>query len=449
MRRYSHIASVFLTGLLTLTALSGSASAANVGDLEIRPENFRLSDPTVVHFQVVKVYATVNNNSNQDLLGSVQFRNITTGNPIGGDQPISVVAGGTDTVFVDWAPPAGNYTLTATIIPWVDTGDDPQNNQTSFSVNVDYDFDTDGIGNSQDPDDDNDGTPDKDDDFPFNKDETTDTDNDGEGDNADTDDDGDNVEDILDDFPLDPTETVDTDGDGQGDNADPDDDNDGLTDEEELSLGTSTNNESTSILQPPTEGGTVGGGTVTTTQTDPKNPDTDGDGHLDGADDFPLNSTEWIDTDGDQIGNNEDPDDENDGVPDVEDEFPLNQGPVIVLNEKEIIDENGVRKIFLDASGSFDPDGKQLRYQWFTRKGGIISESAVLELDEKLQDALPANLFVFDEKGESRSERINLGATQYGTPIRIAIFSLLLLLLALLIYLKYAARDSKSDKPVK
>ncbi len=46
-------------------------------------------------------------------------------------------------------------------------------------------------------------------------------------------------------------------------------------------------------------------------------PDDDGDGVLDGADAFPLNSAESVDTDGDTIGNNADLDDDNDGVPDA------------------------------------------------------------------------------------------------------------------------------------
>jgi hypothetical protein len=51
--------------------------------------------------------------------------------------------------------------------------------------------------------------------------------------------------------------------------------------------------------------------------------DTDGDGVADTEDAFPLDSSEWADTDGDGTGNNADVDDDNDGVPDTEDDFPL------------------------------------------------------------------------------------------------------------------------------
>ncbi|MEA3362656.1 MAG: putative Ig domain-containing protein [Thermodesulfobacteriota bacterium] len=51
--------------------------------------------------------------------------------------------------------------------------------------------------------------------------------------------------------------------------------------------------------------------------------DSDGDGVLDHLDAFPDDINEWIDTDGDQIGNNADLDDDNDGIADVRDGFPL------------------------------------------------------------------------------------------------------------------------------
>ena len=49
--------------------------------------------------------------------------------------------------------------------------------------------------------------------------------------------------------------------------------------------------------------------------------DDDGDGVDDYLDQFPLDPTEWIDTDKDGLGDNEDPDDDNDGLSDDEDPF--------------------------------------------------------------------------------------------------------------------------------
>ena len=53
--------------------------------------------------------------------------------------------------------------------------------------------------------------------------------------------------------------------------------------------------------------------------------DPDGDGYTNqgGLDAFPLDSTEWLDTDNDGVGNNADPDDDGDSVLDATDAFPL------------------------------------------------------------------------------------------------------------------------------
>jgi ELWxxDGT repeat protein len=173
--------------------------------------------------------------------------------------------------------------------------------------------------------------------FPTDVTEWFDTDGDGTGDNADLDDDNDGLDDTTeassdpvtnstnpdtdgdgvcdgsvnvtindsqiciggpDELPTNPNETVDTDGDGIGNNEDTDDDNDGLSDDEEIVIG-----------------------------TDPLDPDTDGDFYCDGPivvtgcagsdDAFPLDDGEWLDTDGDGIGNNADPDDDGDSYDDI------------------------------------------------------------------------------------------------------------------------------------
>jgi predicted HTH domain antitoxin len=51
--------------------------------------------------------------------------------------------------------------------------------------------------------------------------------------------------------------------------------------------------------------------------------DQDGDGYLGAADQFPEDPTEWLDTDGDGLGNNADLDDDGDGYFDSEDALPL------------------------------------------------------------------------------------------------------------------------------
>jgi hypothetical protein len=56
--------------------------------------------------------------------------------------------------------------------------------------------------------------------------------------------------------------------------------------------------------------------------------DSDSDGVLDDNDDFPFDPTEWLDTDGDGIGNNADLDDDNDGMSDL-DEIARSRDPLV------------------------------------------------------------------------------------------------------------------------
>lgn len=120
-----------------------------------------------------------------------------------------------------------------------------------------------------------------------------DIDRDGIANDLDADDDQDGVPDVKDAFPLDPAEWEDKDEDWIGDNLDADDDGDGIGDDHN------------------------GNGIP-----DFEELDFDADG-VDRAksvpwDAFPLDSSEWRDTDGDGIGDNADTDDDNDGVSDNE-----------------------------------------------------------------------------------------------------------------------------------
>jgi hypothetical protein len=107
--------------------------------------------------------------------------------------------------------------------------------------------------------------------------------------------DGDGVKDPYDAFPNDPSETLDTDGDGIGNNADTDDDNDGLSDGQELQLGTSP-------LDSDTDGDGLSDLYEVSIGSNPLIRDTDGDGYSDseevsdGKD--PLNSASYPDNAG-------------------------------------------------------------------------------------------------------------------------------------------------------
>jgi len=153
-----------------------------------------------------------------------------------------------------------------------------------------------------------------------------DTDGDGLGDFQDADDDNDGIADEDDAFPTDPTESSDFDSDGIGDNADDDDDNDGLSDFDETTAG-----------------------------TDAFDADSDDDGYTDGEDDLPTDGTEWLDTDGDGLGNNEDTDDDNDGIADLVEVESTGTNPLNKDSDSDGVDD-AIDIFPLDASESIDTD---------------------------------------------------------------------------------------------
>ena len=135
--------------------------------------------------------------------------------------------------------------------------------------------------------------------------------------------DGDGVPDIEDDCPDDGDDWINTDGDLWCDNADDDDDNDGMEDawEETYDL----NPLDPSDAQEDSDGDGLPNIDEFLLDTDPRDatdpctgtePDDDGDCVPNDEDAFPNDDSEWLDTDDDLIGNNEDEDDDGDGMSD-------------------------------------------------------------------------------------------------------------------------------------
>lgn len=398
-----------IVGILMLTT---STAYAYSGDIAINEQNIRFSNYNFLEGRSVRIYASVSNNSNKDLLGVVKYTD--NGNMIGTDQAISIFANKTDDVFVDWIPSAGNHKIAVKIYPWDTAIDDPSNNWIVAEAFAATDTDHDGIPNDKDDDDDGDGVNDTTDVFPLDPNETKDTDGDGIGDNADTDADNDGVPDEFDDLPLDPNETIDTDDDGIGNIEDTDDDNDGILDTDEEQLG-----------------------------TDPINTDTDEDTVDDNTDAFPTDPSETTDTDKDKIGNNEDPDDDNDGINDENDEFPLNKGPKI--NIKTQNDNAGLYEEFtIDASPSKDDDGKIVSYIWevddkIVQEGNSISYVFTKRGNHKVK------LTIIDDSGEKVTREFQVNVTN-ATLYKQLLIVLVIILLALAIYFKYSSgtKNSKS-----
>lgn len=408
-----------LASLLLVTLLSFSTPAFAVsGDLSISDANVWFSNTYFFEGSPTRIWASVQNNSPYDLLGTVRFT--SKDGIIGTDQPISALAGKSDEVFVDWTPPSyGDYTVTATVIPWDGTSDNPGNNVIQKTVTVQQDTDRDGIANASDPDKDGDGVANEEDAFPISSLESKDTDGDGKGNNADTDDDNDGTLDADDQMPEDSRYTKDQDSDGSPDEIDDDIDGDGLLNSDETSI-----------------------------ETDAKNPDTDGDTKKDGEDPFPTDPNEWFDVDNDGTGDNSDTDIDGDGLANESDTDPSNPSPVAEIDQNVIIAGVG-DEITFDASASQDDTGI-IKYVW--QFGDETVEGAQVTRSFDASGLQTAILTVYDDKGQSDTLEVNVRVFDFKFLILAATFSLLLVLLAFYIIYRYNRRAlsaNESSKPAK
>ncbi len=416
-----------LTGVL-LPILTGLplASAAS-GDLALSASSVWFSTESYLEGSTIRIWASSQNNSPSDLLGSVRFS--VDGNLIDSDQPISALAGKSDEVFVDWLPNTyGTFTLTIQVIPWDSTSDNPDNNTVHKEVTVYQDTDRDGIPNGSDPDKDGDTVANEEDAFPITYSESKDTDGDGQGNNADLDDDNDGTADAEDDLPEDSRYTEDQDRDGLADEVDEDKDGDGLLNEQE---------------------GTVG--------TDESKQDTDEDGSMDGQDAFPTDSSEWKDTDEDTIGDNSDPDIDGDEIENTTDIDPYNPAPTAEIEQDVFIAGLG-EEIFFDGSASGDDSGIS-QFVWLFGENDSEEDTVGLASEEegpRVAHAFTstglktATLTVYDANGQSDTLEIKVRILDYGFLMKAALFSLLLLLLAFYLIYRYTrsrlTRRSRAKK---
>ncbi len=407
-----------------LAIFTGAQAADFPNDLVLNPSSVYFSKEIPIVDSNLRIYASVTNNSAQDLSGTVKFYDEKMQMQIGVDQPISVLAGSTDDVFVDFQIKGyGDHPIAVRVIPWSVDGDNPDNNKVIKNVFVDYDTDGDGIPNSQDIDDDNDGCNDVDDDLPYDKSDCKDTDGDKIGDKIDPDDDndelldieelekgtdpllydtdGDGINDKDDLYPLDKTKSADTDGDGIADEEDSDDDNDGCPDSEDhfpLNAAECLDTDGDGIGNNQDDDDDNDGlkdfEEESITSTDPLLYDTDGDGVNDKDDAFPLDPNESVDSDQDGLGDNADPNDEN-------------AGPIAVLYTTTLITKAG-KAVEFDATASIDSDGTIVDFEWDfgdsspKKKGQTISH-----IYEEPGNYL-VSLKVTDDKEESRIKTVEM-----------------------------------------
>lgn len=397
-------------------------------ELTIQPES------GAIRGEVIKIYTTVRNSGEADLIGTVKF--FVDGMQIATDQPVSVKSGGVpDEVFVNWTAIAGNHKIATQIFPNDVTTDDSSNNYAEKTFFVDADSDGDGVGDFYDIDDDNDGLLDEDETLIGTNPKKYDTDNDGVGDGEDA-------------FPLDPAEQYDNDGDGIGDNADLDDDNDGLPDTAELTIGTDP-------LDPDTDddGLEFCNDLLDKFPLEPTEClDSDGDGCGDNSDENPNDSTICADCDGDGVANSVDLDDDNDGYPDEEDAFPCdssewldsdadglgdnadpndeNQGPVAVFDGDRIVIVG--EEVIFDASRSSDADGKVVAFSWdFGDSSTFVETAAATHVYQKVGEYV-VKLKITDDAGESRVKSAVIIVENSPLLEQILLWLMILLLLAFL-----------------
>lgn len=360
--------------LIFLPSLAFTASE----DLILSPNSVSFSTNIFLEGKPVRIYANVTSGSSKDLRGVVKF--FTGNDQIKEDQPISVLAGKDDSVFVDWIPFPGEHNIKILLIPFEKEFDDPLNNTVQKNITVFADTDRDGIANKDDEDDDNDGVKDEADAFPLNKSESIDSDGDTIGNNKDGDDDNDGVKDELDALPMNANETEDTDKDGIGNNEDTDDDGDGLSDTEEFQQ-----------------------------KTDSLKPDTDGDGVNDKTDAYPLNPAQAYDYDKDTIPDPLDPDADNDGIPKKEDINDSNLGPYIIITTEG---QSPTKIAFPDETVEFettqsiDPDGGTTSTLWETESG--IETGSKIKTSFKTSGFHKVTVKMADDKLETREKVLTI-----------------------------------------
>ena len=145
--------------MMTVGQLSALANVSV--DVSLNFADFSLSSGTIVEGQPVRVYASAKSNASIDTYGWITF--YADGQTMGPAQPISIVRGNSDSVFIDWTPSYGGYVDISAVVTLDGIQDSDPSNNSVYKNDIFVDFDTDGdnFGNQNDIDDDNDGLTDE------------------------------------------------------------------------------------------------------------------------------------------------------------------------------------------------------------------------------------------------------------------------------------------------
>lgn len=115
-------------------------------DLSIEETDITFSTENPYIGQEVKVYVKVYNSSNSEARGVVKIFNETEGIFIGGDQPIAVLANSYDNAFASFKPQiSGYHKITARVIPFDESNDNPENNKTFITIFVNKEAEYDNV----------------------------------------------------------------------------------------------------------------------------------------------------------------------------------------------------------------------------------------------------------------------------------------------------------------
>lgn len=124
--------------------------------------------------------------------------------------------------------------------------------------------------------------------------------------------------------------------------------------------------------------------------------DSDSDGYKDNVDEFPFDSSEWLDLDGDGIGNNSDNDKDGDGVTNNEDAFPTDPSEASDLDNDGTGDNSDIDKDgdgHNNSSDAFPEDSTE----WTDLDKDGIGNNSDLDIDgdgsSNTSDAFPLNKF--------------------------------------------------------